>query len=248
MKRFLLGALVTATAAFPTAAMEYTRFEMLPITPALRAGEVADCTEIAMLNVPPVWMPGDAAVVMLAALRVPNPARDRLVPALLFEHAAVLEIAPVPCARAEGRGAAVPANPVAAALGALAALRQIAGAGLVVVIGHGPDGRHALAAVEESEAAARLGLGGPRFAAAVALGEGPPIFVLGAQQPQSERAPERIGVLCEVRGAVAADLPEAMRSDPEFSVAACRAAIATDALPMPPRAAATLMSSRGANE
>ncbi len=239
MKCFLLGALVTAAAVLPAAGMKDTRFQMLPVAPAQRAGEAADCTTTALLNLPPVWMPGDAAVVMLAAWRVSDPARDRLVSALLFEHAAVLEIAPAPCAGVETEEVSVPAHPVAAALGALAALRRISGAGLVVAVGHGPDARHALAAVEEAEAAARLGPGGPRFAAAVSLGDGRPVFVLSAPQPETERASARLGAQCEALGAVAAGLPEAMRSDPEFSVAACRAALATDVPPVPTRAAAT---------
>ena len=236
MKRFLLSALVTAAAAIPAGAMEYTRFEMLPVAPVPRAGEPPDCTTFALFNLPPVWMPGDAAVVMLSALRVPNPARNRLVAALLFEHAAVLEIAPVLCTGAEEQAAEVPADPVAAALGALVALRVIAGAGLVVAMGHGPEGRHVLAAVEEAEAAARLGASGPRFAAAVALGDGQPIFALGAPQPQSEHAPGRLNLLCEALGAVAS---EPTPGDTEFSVAACRAAMASDVQPMPTRAAAT---------
>jgi len=235
LKRFLQGALVAAAAAFPTGAMEYTRFEMLPVTPMLSAGEVADCTESALFNVPPVWMPGDVAVVMLTAWRVPDPERDRLLPALLFEHVAVLEIAAVPCRGVETPARAVPPNPLAAAFGALVALRHVASAGLVVAIGHGPEGRHALAAIEEAEAAARLGPDGPRFAAAAALSDGPPVFVLGAARREIERAPERLNALCRALGVVA---PEPTPGDAEISIAACRAAMANDAQSVPRRAAA----------
>jgi hypothetical protein len=204
-------------------AAEYTRFQALLVTPAARPGEAAGCTSLALLNLPPAWRAGDAAVVMLAPWQTADAARSRLVAAVLHEHAAVLELSVAPCPGAE------PAEPVDAlpeALGALAALRHDVGAGVVVAIGYGPGARRMLDAVGEGEAQARLGSAGPRFAAAVAFGEGAPAFAVGAAQAPTEQAPARLGLLCDALGSVARDLAEALRAAPEATAAACRVTLA----------------------
>jgi hypothetical protein len=211
-------ALATAVlAAGPAAADEYTRFEPLPVTGATRPGEAPGCEALALLNLPSSWRAGDAVVVMMTATRVPDATRDPLVAALLGERAAVLELPADRC---------TPADPLAGAFGALAALRQVAGAGLVVAVGYGPGGRTALAAVREEEAAARLGPGGPRYAAAAAIGEGAPAFALGAAQPSAEAAPRRLALFCDALGAVAGGLAEALRPGPAAGTETCRGAMA----------------------
>jgi len=220
---YRLALIAACLAAAPALADEYTRFEPLIVTPAARPGEPAGCTAMALLNLPQTWRAGDAAVVMLAPWQTPDPARDRLVAALLAEQAAVLELAIAPC---PGTETAASADPVAEALGALAALRWRAEAGVVVAIGYGSGARRMLATVEDAEAQARLGLGGPRFAAAAAFGDGAPIFVLGAEQRPREHAPARLGMLCDALGSVAGALAEAERSAPAATATHCRTALA----------------------
>jgi hypothetical protein len=223
-----LALMVACLSAVPAMATEYTRFEPLAVTPAVRPGEPAGCTTTALLNLPQVWRVGDAAVVMLAPWQARDPARDHLVGAMLFEHAAVLELAIAPCPEAETTDAT---DPLPAALGALASLRRIAGAGMVVAIGYGPGARRMLDTVVEAEARTRLGERGPRFAAAAAFGDGPPAFVLGAAQQQRERAPERLALLCDALGGVAGELAEALGSTPAAATAAaCRAVLAAPRL------------------
>jgi hypothetical protein len=210
----MIAGIAMILAAMPAQAEEYTRFEPLVVSAASRPGEAAGCSRLALLNLPPAWRSGDAAVVMLAPWQGSDTARDRLVGALLHEQAAVLEL--VPCAAAD---------PLPDAMGALVALRRDAGAGLVVAIGYGTGARRMLDAIAEHEAAARLGETGPRFAAAAALGDGMPGFALGADQPSREGAPRRLGMLCEALGEVAGALADAQRAAPEAGAAHCRTAL-----------------------
>jgi hypothetical protein len=219
----LYAGLAALIGAAPALAQEYTRFEPLVVTPAARPGEPEGCAAIALLNLPSAWRDGDAAVVMLAPWRTPDPARDRVVAALLQEQAAVLELSIGPCPAPDGTAAA--AAPLAEALGALDALRRHAGAGVVVAIGYGPGAREMLAAVDEAEAQARLGASGPRFAAAAALGEGAPAFARGAAQAPREMAPVRLGLLCDALGSAAGALAEALRGPPEAVALGCRHAL-----------------------
>jgi hypothetical protein len=212
----VIAGIAAMLASMPARAEEYTRFEPLVVSAAARPGdEAAGCTRMALLNLPAAWRTGDAAVVMLAPWQAGDPARDRLVGALLHEQAAVLEL--VPCAAAD---------PLPDAMGALVALRRDAGAGVVVAIGYGPGARRMLDTIAEHEAAARLGETGPRFAAAAALGEGAPGFALGVGQPTREGAPWRLGLLCAALGEVAGALAEAQRAAPEAGAAQCRTALA----------------------
>jgi len=207
----------------PAVAHEYTRFQSLVVTPALRPGEPAGCTSLALLNLPPAWHTGDAAVVMFAPWKTPDPARDRLVSAMLFEDAAVLELGTAPCLAAETTD---PVDPLAEAMGALVSLRREAGAGVVVVIGYGQGAHRMLDTVSEAEASARLGADGPRFAAAAAFGDGAPAFALGAAHPPRDRVPTRLGMLCDALGTGAGSLAEALRGAPTTTAVTCRAAFA----------------------
>ncbi|WP_198372326.1 hypothetical protein [Roseomonas rosulenta] len=225
----LLAALMSAP---PALANEYARFESVVVVPATRPGEAAGCASRALLNLPPAWRAGDAAVVMLAPWRTPDPARDRLVAALLFEEAAVLELSIEPCPAAETPEAV---DPVPEAFGALSALRRFSGAGLVVAIGYGAVARRILDTVADHEAGGRLGSDGPRFAAAAAFDGGAPAFALGAAQPPRERSPVRLGMLCDALGSVAGEVAEGLRGGPESVAAACRVAFG---VPMPSHASA----------
>lgn len=134
-----------------------------------------------LLNLPPGWVAGDAAVVIAAGGDWPPGLRDRLVAALLDAGAAVLELNP-----------AQQGTPAMAA--ALATLATTQGAGLVVAIGHGaPIGAAAAAAMPD----------GRRYAAAVDLGPGRPVFLFG-EAPAAEDWPARAPLFCDVLAAAAA--------------------------------------------
>lgn len=203
MRRILMAAALGAGLAGPTLADEYTILSQVQVRPPGAAGD-ARCDTTALLNLPAAWDTGDAIAVVLTAGAAYNPQRDALIAELLADEAGVLEVsAGVPAACA-GRGpeAARP-TPRAASLdavfGSLLAARQ-EGGGLVVAIGLGQDGRLALAAVDEAEASAWLGPDGPRFAAALAIGDDRARFRLGAPQAAREQAQLRLGLLCEALG------------------------------------------------
>jgi hypothetical protein len=199
MHRTLIAAALGATLAGPAPANEYTAYQAVDLTPRGAGGE-AGCTRLALLNLPAGWQAGDAVVVMVAAVH--DTGRDHLIAAMLAEQAAVLEVppaAPAACLfeRPEAAASAPPADALGMMLGGLAAARHQAGGGLVVAIGHGPAGVVALEAAEESAAADRLGPDGPRFAAALVLGNGPATFRLGGPPATPERAAMRLGLLCD---------------------------------------------------
>jgi hypothetical protein len=200
MHRTLIAIALGASLAGAVRANEYTSYQAIDLTPRGAGGE-ARCTRMALLNLPAGWQAGDAVVVMIAAVQ--DTARDQLVAAMLAEQAAVLEVppaaAPAACLfdRPEAAALAPPADALGLVLGGLAAARQRAGGGLVVAIGHGPAGAVALEATEDGVAADRLGPGGPRFAAGLALGDGPAMFRLGGTPATAERAALRLGLLCD---------------------------------------------------
>ena len=202
MRRILIGTALVASLAAPAAANEYATYAQLPVTP-LGAASDARCDTLGLLNLPAAWHTGDAIVVMLTAGPAHNPQRDPLIAALLAEQAGVLEVSPgMPASCADGSAETARLSPRPDPLdlmfGSLLAARQIAGGGLVVAIGHGPGGGLALAAADEAEASTRLGPDGPRFAAALALGDGRARFRLGTSQAAPEHAELRLGLLCEI--------------------------------------------------
>ncbi|MBR0671520.1 hypothetical protein [Neoroseomonas soli] len=201
MRRTLIAAALGACLAGPAAANEYATFTQLHVTP-LGAGSDASCATMALLNLPATWQTGDAIVVMLIADPVHNPTRDPLIAALLAEQAGVLELSPsMPAAcpddRPETSRLAPPADPLDLVFGGLLAARREAGGGLVVAIGYGPGGGSVLAAADETAASTRLGPGGPRFAATLAIGDGRARLRLGTAQAAPERSELRLGLLCE---------------------------------------------------
>jgi hypothetical protein len=196
-----LTAVAAAAGPQPAAALDYTRFEPLWLAPSMAPPGTAapqpppfERQAPVLLNLPPGWMVGDAAAVVVADHPGGDGTRDRLVAALLAERAAVLELNMHTAARglSTDNRAASPAAPSAAQLlpdlfGALLALRGDAGAGVVVAIGQGLSGDAALLAAGEAAAAAHLGAAGPRFAALVALGPaGRPAFAAGTAPPEAE--------------------------------------------------------------
>ena len=159
----------------------------------------------ALLNTPPGWAPGDAAVALLSDGPWPGRMRERLVAALLEKGTAVLEL-DVNAARGFGpESARTGLPPTAAELvpdvrGAAYALRQDAGAGPIVALGRGAGGDAAVlaASLERAAPAASLGAG---LAAAASLGPEPPLFSLGGALGGTEwsvQAERLCGVLASV--------------------------------------------------
>lgn len=177
-------------------------------------------TVSALLDVPVGWVFGDAAAVMVSDGPWPGPARERLVAALLGEGAAVLKLD-----SAEARGFspenAVTGPPATAGdllpdvRGAADALRREAGAGLVVVLGHGAGGEAAVLAAGMEQTAAP---DAADIAAAASLGPGPSHFAPGGADP-GRGWPARAGVLCRVLA------EEALRFE-QGAEARCRRALA----------------------
>jgi hypothetical protein len=118
---------------------------------------------------------------------------------------------------------------VASALGALEAVTGTAGAGLVVAIGYGPGGTAMLDVVREP-AAGRRGANGPRYAAAVAMGEGAFAFALGPPLPPQEQAPSRLAALCHALAAIAGGA--GATPGRAAAVETCRAALSGGAWPV----------------
>ncbi|TPG58471.1 hypothetical protein EAH89_07605 [Roseomonas nepalensis] len=190
----------------------------------------------AMLEYPEGWAPGHAAAILLPDSPGADPARDRLIAALIEQGAAVLLLGaprgvaadPPLATRAPALGEA---EHLPAIFGALVALQRDIGAAVVVALGHG--GRvaeaAALAAASEPVAAAHLGQAGPRLAAAAGLG-GPgrkASFAGGAPQPAREDWNPRALPLCDLLGEAAADLQPQDRAGEAFgdAVRDCRAAL-----------------------
>jgi hypothetical protein len=219
--RFAAAVLAGSFVVAPAVADEYTTFQNLEITSAA----FPECRTGMLLNLPPSWRMADGAVVLLSMGPLRDAARDSLVSALLFEHAAVLEL--VPCGARYGGDGSVTAG----ALGALDAMSRTMGAGLVVAIGYGPGGTAVLDVVREP-VASLLGVNGPRYAAAIAIGDGAPVLMLGAPLPAWEQAPPRLAALCRALAAVAGGMgPTPERIAPATAGETCGAATAGDTLP-----------------
>ncbi len=181
-----LGA-VSSAARASTDAMEVALLEFLPANP-VPAGPAETLRGI--LSVPPGWRPGDAAAVLLPDQPLPDAAGARILPALLDEGAAVLELDLHTPRGAAADNAFIPASYGGAELlpglfGALLALRQQAGAGLVVAIGIGTGGDAAMLAADRHQAELHLGPDGPRFVAHAQLGPGRARFAAGLQAPEA---------------------------------------------------------------
>ncbi len=220
---FAVAALAAALAcAAPALAQEHARMEPIWIETAASLGKEGSLTVPALLNLPPGWTVGDAAVLVLSDAPWPGSARENLASALLDEGAAVLEL---DSNAARGFGPENPRagpEPTAAELAldvraAAEALRRDTGAGLVVALGHGAAGDAAvLAASVERRAAHPDGAG---LVAAASLGPGPARFALGGAAP-GRGWPVRAQRLCRVLAAVVA-APAGARTEAE-----CRRALA----------------------
>jgi hypothetical protein len=203
-----LASALTAWAA-PAATPEHTRMEPLWIETAdANAGEGHTVT--ALLNLPPGWMFGDAAALVLSDGPWPELVRERVVSALLEERAAVLEF-DATASRSTGP------EPTAAELtldvrAAAEALRRDIGVGLVVAIGHGAGGNAALLAASLDRTALRPDGDAGLLAAAVSLGPGPARFALGGAEP-GPGWPIRAERLCGVVAAVATALKPDTRAE-----------------------------------
>lgn len=223
-RSFPLAAALTAALACPAAAgagaTEYTRMEPVWID-AVSPDGTAGHTIPALLNVPPAWMVGDAAVVVLSDGPWPGLARERMVAALLGEGAAVLEL-DVTTARGFSPENATMGPPATAeellpdVRGVADTLRRDAGAGLVVAVGHGAGGDAAVLAAD-LERAARPPAAGPAIAAAASLGPGPGQFALGGAAT-GQGWQTRARLLCGVLAA------EALPFEPDAE-ANCRQAL-----------------------
>lgn len=189
----LAGMAVAEGRAASVGTAELTQFHAVWLEPGLG---LASPAAPALLNLPPGWMAGDAAVVIAAGGDWPPGLRDRLVAALLDAGAAVLELNP------GQRG--TPALAVA-----LAMLGTVQGAGVVVAIGHG-------AAVGAAAGVATPD--GRGFAAAVDLGPGRPVFLFGTA-PAAEAWPARAPLFCDVLASAGAARGDEIDS-------ACRAGLA----------------------
>ena len=160
----------------------------------------------ALINHPPGWSSGDAAVLLVPGADWPAGAREALREAMLAADAAVLEMAEPP-----------PALLLPQLSDALRALRRDHGAGLVVVIGRGASGQAALGLRDAIRPEDAPPVFSPPFAALIRLGPGAPGFVAG-QASRTENWPHRARLLCDLL--TAAPLPD-VPGLPE----ACRAAL-----------------------
>jgi hypothetical protein len=191
----LAAAMLTASLLMrPALGGEFTTHYFLEPPP----GALQPCRAGMLLTLPAAWQSGDGAVVLLTTERRGDPLHDALVAALLFEeHAAVLELGAVRCGgTSEGQD-----GMVAGATDALAAMTRLIGSGMVVAVGSGSGAREMLD-VFRTPAADLLGADGPRYAAAVAIGDGAPVFALGAPLPAREGAARRLAALCRALAAV----------------------------------------------
>ena len=218
-----IAALATILAcAMPALAQEHTRVEAVWIETAALPGKGGSLTIPALLNLPPGWTIGDAAVLVLSDAPWPGLARENLVSALLEEGAAVLEL---DSNAARGFGPENPRagpEPTAAELtsdvrAAAEALRRDTGAGLVAALGHGAAGDAVMLAASVERIATRPD--GAGLVAAASLGPGPARFALGDAAP-GRGWPVRARCLCRALAAVVA-APSGARTEAE-----CRWALA----------------------
>lgn len=214
----IAAAILAASLAVPAArADEYTSFHHLEVT----AGALQACRSGMLVNLPPSWQVGDGVAVLMTVGQPRDAIRDSLVAALLYEHAAVVELVPVHCD-------AVPDGIIAGAIGALDAMTRTMGAGMAVAIGFGP-GSAAILDVVRAPGASLPGARGPRYAAAVAIGDGTPAFALGERLAVREAAPSRLAALCRALAAAVGGMgatPE--RAAPAAASETCMATMAAE--------------------
>lgn len=169
-------------------AAEHESIESYPVWLTDEAG-MPGAGAPALLSLPPSWVIGDAAAVIVPGSDWREGERDGVIAALLASGSGVLELS---APRSEGtRGVAMRRD----LLLALQNLRLIEGAGLVVAIGVGEGGEAAL------YVAAHLTTPeGWRYAAAVRLSPDAPAFQVGAADPL-EAWEMRAPLLCDLLSA-----------------------------------------------
>lgn len=212
--RLTLMAAVAVAGSFaapPATAGEYSTFQHLEISSA-----TPGCRSSALLNRPANWQADEGAVVLLTLTPLPDAVHDAFVAELLSERVAVLERVPAPCDAAPGQHGGVADG--------MRGARDVLGGdtGPVVAIGYGPGNRAMLEVLREHGGA------GSRYSAAASIGEGAPVFLLGAGWRTGGQA-GGLAPLCRALTAVAAGMGASMQHDDASAVAeACRAAMANE--------------------
>jgi hypothetical protein len=202
-RTILLGLAVALGAGGGAAAQGFGSVDSLWVQPAERAGGTPGCARLLLADLPTDWQAGDAAVVVLSpgGGGAADGLRARLQEALLRQEAAVLDYR-AGRSEADCPGRAAPA--LAEVFGATGALAVQAGAGLIVAIGIGRYGDAVLAATDEALAAAVLGPGGSRLAAAIAIdGPGRARFAAGPAPATAQGWSLRAPLLCAAIAAAA---------------------------------------------
>lgn len=172
----------TGAAAASIGTPEYTEFVAVWLT-----GSTEEHPVPALLNLPPGWQPGDAAVVIAQGRDAPEGLRYALTAAVIDAGAAVLEVH-VQAGREEEL-------PQTLADG-LVTLRGGFGAGLVVAVGGGVTAPAVLRALE----AERAGVGG--YNAAAAMEDGRLRVAAGFAPAVSEGWSMRAPMLCRILAGV----------------------------------------------
>jgi hypothetical protein len=171
-----LAMMATAAGAASIGTSEYTEFVAVWLT-----GSTMEHSVPALLNLPPGWQAGDAAVVIAKGRDLPEGLRYALTAAVIDAGAAVLEVHVEP-----GREKELPRT----LADGLAALRGSFGAGLVVAVGGGVTAPAVLRAVDVE----RPDVGGYNAAAATENGR---LRVMPGFAPGvSEGWPMRASMLC----------------------------------------------------
>jgi len=186
------------------------------------SGPDAGSTTPGLLSVPPAWLPGDGAAIVIGEPQVPGGSRDGVVARLLGEGALVLELDVFTMRGFAADSAAAPPLPNEAALAgdllaALEVLRREYDPGMVVAVGFGLGGDVALRA-----ATARLPGGATGFIAGADLSPGAPRFARGMPPDAAEAWPLRLGSLCRA-------LTDPAAPDPDTALRRCQAALTAEA-------------------
>jgi hypothetical protein len=184
--RIAAAVLAVALLAPPAAAGDFMDHQYLEAMPG-----ASHCRTGMLLSLPASWDTGDGAVVLMTMGEVHDRTRDALLSTLLAEEAAVLELAPPRC-----EGAPAAQNAIrGAAVEALEAMTLTMGAGMTVLIGHGPGAR-AILDIAQAPADDPARAQRPRYAAALALGDGPAAFAPVGAGHMSEAGRARLALLC----------------------------------------------------
>lgn len=181
--------------------IEIDLMEPIWVTPVNAGSHECHAPVPGLLTLPPYWTAKDAAAIMISSSGNQQPMQERLLRAMLTDGAAVLEIELQHCGQPDIAHIATtlgpgPVDPLPTLFGAILTLRRDLGAGIVVAIGIGEDGNSILNAGGASGANRWPEQPGSGLAALVALGPGPPLFMLGSAPAVGEHWPSRAMALC----------------------------------------------------